>query len=347
VPGAGAAVLLGCLGALGGSSGCSAVSTEVPIRRAPAERLVWPGAPERARIEYVGALRSAKDLGRKDGRLARLKSVLFGEDPVEMIKPLDVAKNEAGTLVVADPGVPTVHFFDLEQKRYRRLDDEVAALLDSPVGIAIDDAGRVYLADSVRGKIFVLDEGGRLIGEMGEGLLVRPTGLALGPAHENLYVVDTAACRVVIFDRTGREVGRFGQRGAQVGEFNFPTYIAVGPDGTVQVSDSLNFRVQIFDPSGAPIASFGQPGDAAGDLARPKGVAMDRFGRIYVADAAFENVQIFDPRGALLLAFGAPGTGPGQLYLPGGLFVDSKNTIWVADSFNRRVQIFRLLEGGD
>jgi DNA-binding beta-propeller fold protein YncE len=307
------------------------------------ERLVWPGAPERARIEYVGALRSAEDLGREVGRLARLKSVLFGEDPVEMIKPLDVAKNEAGTLVVADPGVPTVHFFDLERRRYRRLDDEVAALLSSPVGIAIDDTGRVYLADSVRRKIFVLDEDGRLIGEMGEGVLVRPTGLALDAAQEHLYVVDTTACRVVVFDRTGREVGRFGRRGARAGELNFPTYITVGADGTIRVSDSLNFRVQIFDPDGTPITSFGQPGDAAGDLARPKGVATDTSGRIYVADAAFENVQIFNPRGALLLAFGAPGTGAGQFYLPGGLFVDSKNTIWVADSFNRRVQIFRLL----
>jgi DNA-binding beta-propeller fold protein YncE len=310
-------------------------------------RRVWPSAPERPRIEYLGALGSAEDLGRETEWFGRLKAVLFGAERTSMVRPLDVGKNEAGLLVVADPGVPTVHFFDLKQRKYGRLDDEHAALLRSPVGIAIDDAGRVYVSDSVRGRVFVFDEQWKLVDELGEGVLVRPTGVALGPAQERLYVVDTMACRVVVFDRAGREVARFGRRGVGPGEFNSPTYITVAPNGAVGVSDSLNFRVQILGPDGTPRASFGQPGDAAGDFARPKGVSTDSLGNVYVVDAAFENVQIFDPRGSLLLAFGASGTGPGQFYLPAGLFLDPANTIWVADSFNGRVEIFRLLGGGD
>jgi DNA-binding beta-propeller fold protein YncE len=306
--------------------------------------LVWPaGAEQPARIEYLGSLRGPSDLGRKDGLFARLKSILFGSDPIEFLKPISVAKNRAGMLVVADPSVPAVHLFDLERREHQLLEGEGASLLRSPIGVAIDDVGRVYVADSVRGSILVFDESRRLVAELGENRLERPTGVALDPAQEHLYVVDTLACRVSAFDLAGREVHRFGRRGTGPGEFNSPTFITVALDGTVSVSDSLNFRVQRFSPEGTLIASFGLPGDGAGHFARPKGVATDTDGRIYVVDAAFENVQIFDPNGALLLPFGSPGTGPGEFSLPGGLFLDRTNTIWVADSFNRRIQVFRLL----
>jgi DNA-binding beta-propeller fold protein YncE len=291
----------------------------------------------------MGTLGSAADLGREIGFFERLKTVIFGEAHSSMLKPVSVAKNRAGLLVVADPSVPTVHFFDLEARRYRRLGRELASLLRSPVGVAVDDAGRAYVSDSVRGRVFVFDEGDELVAEMGEGLLERPTGLALGPAQERLYVVDTVAGQVVVFNLEGRMLHAFGKRGVGLGEFNFPTYITVMPDGTLAVSDSLNFRVQILRTDGTPLRAFGQPGDGAGDFSRPKGVAADSWGRLYVVDAAFENVQIFSPDGILLLAFGEPGTGPGEFYLPTGLFLDSSNTIWVADSFNARIQVFRLL----
>jgi DNA-binding beta-propeller fold protein YncE len=291
----------------------------------------------------MGVLRTPADLGRKVGLVERLKSIVFGEQSVALVKPISVAKNAEEILVVADPSAPAVHLFDLERREHRRLGGEAASLLRSPVGVAIDDSGRVYVADSVRRTVLTFDDRGQLIAELGADELIRPTGLALDPAQNRLYVVDTVACRVFVFDRGGRKVGAFGRRGVGAGEFNSPTFITVAPDGTVGVSDSLNFRVQRFHPDGTFIASFGLPGDGAGHFARPKGVAADSNGRLYVVDAAFENVQIFDPDGTLLLPFGGPGTGPGEFSLPGGLFLDSSNTIWVADSFNRRIQVFRLL----
>jgi sugar lactone lactonase YvrE len=339
------ATLLGLCAAVALAGAC-AFATGPPRKPAwnnPELRLVWPRPPEPPRIEYLGVLRSPTDLGRKIGLTERLIAALFGEDDTAMVKPIAVAKNGKGMLVVADPGVPTVHLFDLERREYERLDGELASLLRSPVGVAVSDTDRVYVADSVQGKVFVFNRRRKLIAELGQGVLVRPTGLALSPGQERLYVVDTVACRVVVFDHAGREVARFGRRGGGLGEFNAPTHVSVGPDGTIGVSDSLNFRVQTFRPDGTPLSTFGEPGDGAGDFARPKGVATDTFGRFYVVDAAFENVQIFDPDGTLLLAFGSPGTGPGEFFLPSGLFLDPTNTVWVADSFNQRVQVFRLL----
>jgi sugar lactone lactonase YvrE len=324
--GASLAALAGCAGI-----GSQASSWEQQETRRP------------PRIEWLGAIGSAADLQSGSNWLEKLKNLIFGAEPTEMIRPAALAINDERLLVVADPGVPTVHFFDLERRRYDRADDAVAAELVSPVGVALDDQGRAYVADSVQRRIFVLDSEGSLVARLGEGLLERPTGIALDPTRQLLYVVDTLACQVVTLDLSGKEVGRFGQRGAGPGELNAPTFLSVAPDGTLAVADSLNFRVQRFSRDGSPLGAFGQVGDASGDFTRPKGVGTDLRGQVYVADAAFENVQVFGPDGRLLLAFGGPGTGPGGFYLPAGVFVDASNVIWVADSFNRRVQAFRLL----
>jgi sugar lactone lactonase YvrE len=309
----------------------------------PDPRLVWPAPPEPARIQYLGAIHSPADIGLRPGFVRRLVDFVFGKEETALVKPVSLARNRTGLLVVADPAVPTVHFFDLEARRHHRLSGTDAEMLSSPVGVAVDDEGRTYVADSVRRRVFVFDAERELVDEFGVDLLQRPTGVALAPEQDRLYVVDTLACQVVAFDRAGREVARLGRRGVGPGEFNFPTYIAVGSDGAMRISDSLNFRVQVLRPDGAPLGRFGQAGDAPGDFARPKGLATDRAGRIYVVDAGFENVQIFGPDGALLLVFGGPGTLPGEFYLPSGIFLDASDTLWVADSFNGRVQVFQLV----
>jgi sugar lactone lactonase YvrE len=301
--------------------------------------------PDPARVEYLGHLRSPSDLGRRPGVFERMRYALFGTNEQALLKPIAVATNPAGVLAVADPGIPAVHRFDLERREYRQFGGEDWSWMRSPVGIAVDDEGDIYVSDSIRGSVMVLDERGGLVRELGAGELMRPTGLALDRERGILYVVDTVACKVLAFDRSGRLAGSFGRRGAGPGEFNSPTFVAVAPDGTISVADSLNFRIQRFRPDGGPINSFGLPGDGAGHFARPKGVAADDRGRLYVVDGAFENIQIFEPDGRLLLPFGGPGSGPGQFSLPVGVFLDASNRIWVADSYNRRIQVFRLLPG--
>jgi sugar lactone lactonase YvrE len=341
-----AVVSAGAVTCLVGIVACVAASPTPRSWDEPTVKIVWPPLPEQPRIEYLGAIRSAEDLGRKLGWRERLKWIVLGREPTSMVKPQAVARNDAGLLVVADPSVPTVHFFQLERREYRRLDPQAASHLRSPVGVAVDDLGRVYVADSIQRKVFVFHENRELVRVLGGESLSRPTGLALSPEQDLLYVVDTIACRVVIFDGLGREVGSFGKRGDGPGEFNAPTHIAVGADGRVSISDSLNFRVQVFEPDGTLVATLGELGDVPGSFARPKGVAGGPGGLFYVVDAAFQNVQIFGSDGRLLLAFGGPGTGAGEFSLPAGMFLDQDGVIWVADSFNKRVQAFRLL-GGD
>jgi DNA-binding beta-propeller fold protein YncE len=343
--GSGAAPALGLATALAlsGGLGCATAAPEPGAWERVRPERVWPLPPERARIGYLGQIRSAEDLGRKKGWLARLADAVLGREPMTLVKPLAVARNGAGLLVVTDPGVPTVHFFDLQRREYRWLEGEPAEQLAVPVGVAVDDLGNAYVTDSVRQRVFVFDAERRLTRSFGADRLQRPTGIALDPTRERIYVVDTLACQVLSFDLDGAFLGRFGSRGTGPGQLHGPTYVAVAPDGSVVVSDSLNFRIQRFRPDGTPVASFGRAGDSTGDFARPKGVAADAGGRIYVVDGGFDQVQILDPQGRLLLVFGAPGVGPGDFNLPVGIFRDATDTIWVADSFNQRLQAFRLL----
>jgi sugar lactone lactonase YvrE len=327
-----------------GSPGCATRAPQPGFWERTELSQVWPASPEQARIGYLGQIRSAEDLGRTARWWQKLGDRIFGKASMFLVRPLGVARNRTGLLAVTDPGFPTIHFFDLEQREHHWLEEDLSSLLGAPVGIALDDQGNAYVADSARRKVFVFDAQHSLVRSFGEGLLKRPTGIALDPSQQRVYVVDTIACEVFTFELNGRLVSRFGSRGAGPGQMNSPTYIAVAPDGTLAISDTLNFRVHTFTPDGALLHSFGRVGDGAGAFARPKGIAWDHRGRLYVADGGFDNVQIFDPEGRLLLTFGSPGREAGQFNLPVGLILDSTQAIWVADSYNRRVQAFQLLE---
>ena len=323
---------------------CGTGTPRTPNWQSAGGNLVWPQPPEKARIRFEGILRDEQDLGRDKNLGEKIADVLLGKKPSEMVKPVALARNEAGLLAVVDPATPTVHLFDLTTRKYKRLTQKTASVLQSPVGVAIDREGKLYVSDSVRQRVFVFDSTLKLVATWGEGILDRPTGLALSAKQDRLYVVDTVACRVVALNLSGEKLLDFGGKGVEKGQFNYPTYIATTSADDICVADSLNFRIQVFDPQGKVKQCFGLPGDGAGDFARPKGLGVDSGGRIYVVDAAFENVQIFDPEGRLLLAFGSPGNGSGQFTLPCGLCIDSSDRIWVADSFNRRIEVFRLLE---
>lgn len=225
-----------------------------------------------------------------------------------------------------------------------RPDDErrfATHTLESP--IAVCWAGdRLWVADSRQHALALFEPSGagRWIGR---DKLVRPAGMAYSPSNQLCYVSDAGTHRILAFDKTGELLVEFGSRGGAPGQFNCPSHMACGPDGSLVVADSLNFRVQRLGGDGSPIASFGRKGDAAGDLALPKGVAVDASGVIWVVDAQFENVQAFTPEGGLLMSFGREGHGPGEFWLPAGICIDGRGRMWVADRENARVQVFALL----
>lgn len=327
-------------------SGCARRTTEA--FQAP-ERIVWPPPPAPARIEYVGSFRVPSDLGIRRSRLVRFFSYLArGPQSAEMVRPLGVAVAPDGRIAVADPDARSVHLFDTQRSRYRRIAQTGEGYLASPVGVTFDGGGSLFVADSASGAIHQYDTKGRWHRLFaGRPELQRPTGLAFDGRQDLLYVVDTGAHRILVFDMEKEPVRVIGRRGTGLGEFNYPVALAIGPDGRLFVSDAMNFRVQVFDSVGSPLGSFGKVGLNPGDLDKSKGIAVDKDGHVYLADALHDVVQVFDDSGRLLTVVGGSGTGPGQFWLPAGIHIDSESRILVADSANGRVQILRYLgEGG-
>ena len=60
-------------------------------------------------------------------------------------------------------------------------------------------------------------------------------------------VCDSENHRVQAFELRGKFVTKFGSKGSERGEFNFPPSIASLSDGRIVASDTNNHRIQIFD----------------------------------------------------------------------------------------------------
>lgn len=306
---------------------------------------VWPPSPQKPRIKFIRTISGSHDMGTKITWFKKAIDSILGKEEMEdkMLRPYGVCAY-SDRIYVTDPGLFLVHVFDLSEKIYFEIKDVQGEELLSPLGIAVDSNGEIFLSDSVLKRVFALDKNGKYLREIGSAdLFIRPTGIAVN--EDKVYVIDTHRHQILVFSKKdGHLLFRIGKNGTGKGEFHYPTHIFIGKDRLIYITDSLNFRVQIFDRDGNFLSSFGKLGDTLGDFSKPKGIAVDSEGYIYVADSQFDNVQIFDKNGELLLVFGSSGSGKGKMSLPSGVFIDEQDRIYVADSYNRRIQIFQYLK---
>lgn len=342
------------IGLLTSAGGCATSANGV--LNPSAQSLFWPKRPDPARIRYVGEIGASSEWQPARTFGQGFRELVYGPaDIPRMQTPHAVAVHESGNLVaVADTTAGRVFLIDLTANTISwwpettKDDTQGAAALGVPTGVAF--AGdTLFICDAKPAGLVMLARDGSSR-RVADSALKRPAGIAYDSANERIYVVDSGTHEVVILNRSGALIGRFGGPGAGPGKLNFPSAIAIGHDGALAVSDSLNFRVQLLSRDGEPVSSFGKKGDAPGDLSLPKGVAIDDAGNIWVVDAHFENVQAFDKSGRLLMALGGEGQEAGEFWLPAGIAIDRQHRIWVADSYNRRVQVFQILspsEGGD
>ena len=326
-------------------SGCSTPS-QAPVQ-APNPALVWPLPPEKPRIQYLYSISRPEHMDISPSFVERVGNLLAGAKPApEIVRPHGIYFSRDLVLYVTDPGSQAVHLFDTRNRRYRQIKRYGKLNLVSPIGVAADESGFLYVSDSVLRKVLVFGSKVDPVREIGgEDRFSRPTGIAIDSLLRRLYVVDTMGHSIHAFDLQGNFLFRFGERGNGKGEFNYPTSLTADRNGNLYVNDSLNFRVQVFGPDGQFLRLFGRHGDGMGEFSNPKGIALDAEGHIYVADAVFDSVQIFDERGELLLYFGEAGQGPGEFWIPASLFIDQANRIFVSDSYNQRVHVFQFLGG--
>ncbi|MDO8914923.1 MAG: SBBP repeat-containing protein [Coriobacteriia bacterium] len=131
--------------------------------------------------------------------------------------------------------------------------------LDHPNGIAVDESGNIYVSDSNHARVtaFAKDLSYRWgLGSppaasapattaAGSAVFSLPRGIVTLDGGDVL-VVDTFNFDLVRLTKDGKLVGRYGERGVEPGQFNFPNDVDASGNRLV-VADKENNRVQVVE----------------------------------------------------------------------------------------------------
>ncbi len=339
-------------------------STAAPQPQIDLTKLVWPSPPDIGRVRYTNYFAgmkldytpAAEQPKRKQTWMDRLAGVQDANNknhykpvPFQLLAPYGMAVNSKGNLYVADQKVGGIFIFDTETKDVLDIIGNGKDAAFSWVNaIAIDDDDRLFVSDGKLRRVLIFDKNKKVVDQIKEGL-IDPVGLAIDTENRQLYVVDTQADQVVVYDAdTLKEKRRIGTGGKNhtlntPGDFSLPTFVALDKDWNVYVSDTMNYRIEIFDADGGYITQFGKHCDGPGCFAHPKGVAVDSDGHIWVADPMLDLLQAFNRDGQLLGIVGGHGNFLGQFSSLVGVFIDKNNRIFTSEQFPGRVQQFRYV----
>jgi outer membrane protein OmpA-like peptidoglycan-associated protein/sugar lactone lactonase YvrE len=191
--------------------------------------------------------------------------------------------------------------------------------LSSPVGLAIDSTGNVYIADTDNNEIEKVTTAGQLSVIAGTGTagaatpgpatssdLNNPNGVAVDGAG-NVYIADTGNNEIEKVTATGplAIIAGTGTSGAATpgpatsSDLNNPFGLAVDGAGNVYIVDTFNQEIEKVTATGslAVIAGTGNPGPptpgpaTSSDLGYPYAVAIDGAGDLYIADTGNSEIE--------------------------------------------------------
>ena len=198
-----------------------------------------------------------------------------------------------------------------------------SAQLSYPDGVAVDNAGNVYISDLLNNRVRMVTSTGTISTFAGNGV-----------------------------------PGFGGDGGAAAGaQLNQPAGLAVDSSGNLYIADSNNAVIRKVTPQGviSTVAGTGGTEGYSGDggaatkatLMAPLGVALDGAGNLYIADYYGWIREVNASTGVIttLAGNGSNGyTGDGgpataaQFYNPIAVAVDSSGNVYVADSGNGAVR---------
>lgn len=199
-----------------------------------------------------------------------------------------------------------------------------SAQLMFPMGLAIDVAGNVFVADRDANVVRRIAANGTISTVAGNGTpgyagdsgtatsaqLNGPFGVAVD-ASGNIFIADTGnlVIRKVSTDGTISTYAGSGTRGyngdnvgARNAWLNGPEGVAVDANGTLYIADTFNGRIRRVGTDGiiTTAAGIGSTGVDGGDngppanaaLSLPTDVTVDRFGNLYIADFGNSRVRM-------------------------------------------------------
>ena len=216
----------------------------------------------------------------------------------------------------------------------------------TPLGLAIDEADRLYIADAGNNRVQVIDATGNYITEFGgrgwqTGEFDHPSDIALSfqRSYRHLYVADTQNNRVQYCNFVDQIFYPLSQS-IEDTPLDQPEGIGIGRNGEVYVVDTGNHRWIEFNVTGIPIVARGSFGSGSEQLWNPTDLGVDTHGNVYVVDTGNHLIKKYDFSGNPIKAWGGEGDTLGHLQEPKCIALDDWNYLYVTDSGNRRIQVF-------
>ncbi len=242
--------------------------------------------------------------------------------------------------------------------------DATTAQLAEPMGLAVDAAGNILVADRDNHRIRSISPDGMITTVAGNGTagsdgdggqaidaqLNYPRGVAVG-ADGTIWIADSnnASVRRVALDGTITTAAN-----ADSG-LKAPFGITVEANGSVVVTDStLHSVIRLTDGGIETLAGTGEPG-FSGDggpavdatLNTPLGIATGPNGSLIVADTRNNRIRQIDADGAITTVAGTGNDGDlgdgapavdAELRFPRAIAVDPGGVIYIADTSNSLVR---------
>ena len=256
------------------------------------------------------------------------------------------------------------------------------AQLWCPTGVALDEEGNIYIADSCNNRIRkVIAATGIITTVAGDGSqgfsgdggpatsaqLAGPIGVALDRAG-NLYIADYLNdCIRHVVAATGiiTTVAGDGSRGfsgdggpATAAQLYAPYGVVLDARGHLYIADGANNRIRkVISPTGiittvAGIGTVGFSGDGgpatAAQLCVPVAVTLDDAGDLYIADNCNHCIRKVIAASGIITTIAGTGIdgfsgdgGPAtraQLQYPSSLTLDRAGNLYIADEGNHRIR---------
>ncbi len=216
------------------------------------------------------------------------------------------------------------------------------AQLDSPVGLALDGAGTLYIADEVNQRLrevakatqdIITVAGNGTAGYSGDNAagtsaeLNNPMGVTVDSAG-NFYIADSAnnvIRKVTPGDQISTVAGSnalgagfSGDTGAPLSaQLNGPSAVALDAAGNLYIADTGNNRIRkvnfatnvITTVAGSGGTTYSGDGLPATDAAlnAPRGLAFDAAGNLYIADSGNQAVRMVSAATQIISTFAGTG----------------------------------------
>jgi sugar lactone lactonase YvrE len=238
-----------------------------------------------------------------------------------------------------------------------------AAELHTPSGLALDNAGNLYVADtgnhairkiSPRGLVTTLAGSGRpgfRDGPGAQALFNGPIGVAVD-AQGLVYVADTYNDRIRVIAPDGQVTSLAGGKlpGYKDGQgsaarFDTPAALTVDADGVIWVADTRNDAVRRITPQGLVTTLLrGNEQDEKDPLRRPLSIAAAHDGVLYVGVLRHGAVLQLSSGRALHRLSGGPSA---HFARPTGLALGPRGALHLADAAGYRVHLLQALAAGE